>query len=139
MVHVLAYLKPKTTDSTSEFSCDKCDKCFTTDNNLKRHEKEKHFGLKLKCTSCGCQFVRKYKLDIHMKTVHGVSYSLHQFRCKDCDSDFQDNFDLERHKRLSQTCDTCAEKFCTLRHLSDHKRVIHKAFSCHICSKSFKD
>jgi hypothetical protein len=137
--HVLAYLKPKKTDSTSDFSCDKCDKCFTTENNLRRHEKEMHFGSKHTCTSCGCQFVRKYKLDIHMKAVHGVSYSLHQFRCEGCDSDFQDNFDLARHKKLSQTCDTCAEKFCTLRHLSDHKRVIHKAFSCHICSKSFKD
>ena len=137
--HYLAYLKAKKTDLTSDFTCDKCDECFTSENNLRRHEKEKHFGSKHTCTSCGYQFVRKYKLDIHMKTVHGASDSLHQFRCEDCDSDFQDNFDLERHKRLSQTCDTCAEKFCTLRHLSDHKRVIHKAVSCHICSKSFKD
>jgi hypothetical protein len=136
--HSLSFLK---TDSTSnEHVCDKCEKSFPRVGNLQRHEKEKHFGGKHQCNSCGKQFVRKHQLEMHFRTIHEEhSDGLMQFECEHCRKCFQDKFSYERHASSSRTCNICDSTFCNLRHLADHKKTGHGAFSCHNCSKSFRD
>ena len=141
VIHIPAYVKYERIDSNPEFPCDKCDKSFQADGNLRRHEKEKHFGaVNKECSLCGKQFIRKTQLERHMKTTHvDCDDGLQQFQCEHCSKHFQDKFSLERHARSSQTCDVCALTLCTLRHLSAHKKKAHCAFSCDRCNKSFRD
>lgn len=140
VVHIPAYLKPDKTDSTTGFQCDKCEKSFPSEGNLRRHENEKHFQEKHTCTLCGRQFLRNYRLDMHMNALHRPSDTTQdQLKCERCGLQFQDKFSYERHTRSLQSCDVCAEEFCILKNLCDHKRLVHKAYTCLVCSKSFRD
>ena len=130
----------KTDSITNQHSCDKCEESFHSESNLRRHEKEIHFGGKLQCESCGKQFFRKHQLDMHMKTLHEEhGLVLLQFQCERCRKCFQDKFSFERHSGSSQTCDVCASTFCTLKHLTAHKKIDHGSFTCQNCGKFFRD
>ena len=138
--HIPAYLKPERADSASEFQCDKCEKTFPSEGNLRRHEKEQHFQGKHTCKLCGRQFLRNYRLDVHMNVMHKLSgITQDEFKCDRCDLQFQDRFSYERHTRSLLSCDACAEEFCTRKNVNEHKRLVHKEFTCNICDKSFRD
>ena len=136
--HYPKFLKPKSI--SNEHSCDKCEKSFNSESNLRRHEKEIHFGGKQSCNFCGKIFLRKHQLDMHVRISHDErGETLLQFQCERCDKCFQDKFSFERHAGSSQTCEICALTFCTLKHLTAHKKCDHGSFTCKNCSKSFRD
>ena len=143
MRHCLSYLKPtgkRSCDVSRELQCDKCDKSFPTDSGLRRHEREKHFEARHACQMCGDQFVRKYKLTIHEKTVHNdVSVVTQNFECELCSEKFTEKGVLERHRKSRQTCSSCDKEFCTLRQSMEHKKNVRDAFSCSGCKKTFRD
>ena len=74
--HIPAHLKPVKEDSQFGFQCDKCEKTFPSEVDLRRHEKEQHFQEKHACKLCGKQFLRKYRLDLHMNVVHKPSCTI---------------------------------------------------------------
>ena len=140
MTHCPAFIGASTGRGEQErFPCDKCDKNFPSMSNLKRHEKQMHFGEKHTCQICGQEFSRKYKLNAHMKFVHDDSSDSSQFECKNCNKKFDQKFTFERHCKLIHRCSMCDETFCTLKQLASHRSANHKSFSCQKCGKIFKD
>ena len=146
-LHSLSYLKPLGKSLISggggsrEYECDKCSKRFHSDSGLRRHEREQHFEAKHYCQICGDQFVRKYNLTAHERTVHkGIPAVTHNFECADCSEKFTGKEMLERHNmKTKKTCSSCDKEVCTFRQLMEHMKNMHDAFSCSVCKKSFRD
>ena len=61
-----------------------------------------------------------------------------QFSCTDCDSNFKNKSDLEKHvekhKEKSFSCQKCDKKFKRLNELKKHEKV-HKTVTCEACDK----
>ena len=90
------------------FSCSKCGMKFSRKDNLKRHNKEKHFGTKvnldyvqdmdtlgvLECEQCDQTFKRKPHLMRHIRSVHGVKET---HNCDQCGKTFSSKDALKRH------------------------------------------
>ncbi len=98
---------------TKIYPCDKCDRSFKFENNLKRHQLNHEEHATYSCRICGKEF----------KTPHYL---------------FQHSF-IHRKTRDFQ-CDQCEKSFKTASNLTQHKygHVEEKAFACSICCKAFK-
>ena len=50
--------------------CKKCDKKFTTDHNLERHNRSVHQKIRYPCKYCGFKYTQRWSLKYHIKRVH---------------------------------------------------------------------
>ena len=67
----------------STFSCQQCEKSFSTSGNLKTHKEKVHGGgSPLPCPHCGKSF--QY-MESHIKNVHEIRSEV--FNCEECDKD----------------------------------------------------
>ena len=57
--------------TTEVYSCLLCNKTFRAWRNFKRHNKEKHGGVKFSCSKCNFQTNRKETLERHTQAKHG--------------------------------------------------------------------
>ena len=90
--------------------CDVCGKSFTLETNLKRHDRESHFGSKFnidyyegykplaifECRECDMKFKRSSDLKRHTKSAHSKT----TFQCNDCERSFSRKDSLNRHVKL---------------------------------------
>ena len=124
----------------SQYHCDKCEKTFKKLCHLKRHEISVHFLKKENCPHCGLQCSRRDNLKAHIQLVHGNDDSEFPFQCDDCQETFDRKSSFERHSRnLKTNCSICAEFFCTLKQLQQHRMKSHPKYECSKCEKTFQD
>ena len=105
--------KHGSTSDTKEFACAECDKVFSAQRSLLRHEKEKHmkykvnlnfvqFGeeLQAQCDICEKRFRRKENMDVHEYLVHekGVIEILEVQRCLFCFKTCTTSSNCKRHQ-----------------------------------------
>ena len=127
---------PDLDNSSSKYSCDKCDKKFTKLSDVKRHEDAMHFGASHSCNLCGMKLSRIDSLKQHMETVHSNKV-VARYECSKCDEIFSKKSNYERHLKVIRTCDICSELFCSTKQVQKHKRENHSN-SCNYCKKCFQ-
>ena len=90
----LKHIKKKVEKQKRIFSCDQCEKTYSTHQNLKEHqlvvhEKQTPFV----CDKCPRKFGQRSNLDTHVSQVHS------KVSCDLCDNQrTYNNFELKRHK-----------------------------------------
>ena len=82
-------------NETGQFSCNKCEKLFSTLKHQRRHFKSAHEGIKYPCCKCNKTFTTKADLAIHIQSIHdGV-----KFQCNLCDAEYSQHRALLKHKK----------------------------------------
>jgi len=125
------------------FSCDKCQKYFSSQRNLLRHM-EIHAG-KYKCNECD-KYFSSSGFRQHMKTHSGEK----PFECAVCSKRFLYRANLVQHGRTQHSiekpykCHLCSKQFSTAGYLTVHMRSHRKSligenngYSCSHCQKCF--
>merc|ERR1712110_843477 len=94
---------------------------FGSLSDLRRHLGSLHFKLKMhKCLQCDASFSEKFKLNVHIKSVHeGIKklYKSNQHRCSFCNGSFSRPSSLAEHIK------------------SVHENI--KDIKCELCNKFF--
>ena len=136
------------TDS-SQVSCEKCSKVFSSDDSLKRHIDHVHNKIRHQCNICNKTFsaIRAHqKLHQHKKIKYPIKSNLKKFTCAYCSKEWQTKTLLRNHIKVvheesqKTSCPNCDKIFvCNVTALSRHMEQIHEKirFECDICCKSF--
>ena len=97
------------------YRCDVCGKCFTREDNIKRHVELVHEDPKpeFSCSWCNSKFKLHANLVKHRK------------------------FGLDDKGEIKYQCKDCQRIFCILIDLQRHRKLKHKSFKCDICEKGF--
>ncbi|XP_024938889.1 zinc finger protein 157 isoform X3 [Cephus cinctus] len=121
--------------------CEHCGKCYRIEQDLARHIRDVHEGLKrYVCDICNRPFANKGARDDHRRIHTGER----PFACEHCPKTFRTLNSIYIHNRTHTNykphkCPHCDKHFrCRQRlnnHLTTHTGV--KAFSCEICGKLF--
>ncbi|KAG0304704.1 hypothetical protein BGZ98_005148 [Dissophora globulifera] len=82
----------------SEFECDKCDKTFNRQFNLKSHQRTHSNEKPNKCHYCPKAFLRKYDCERHVRKHEDNKH----YQCEQCDEGFTRWEGLNRHKKTHQ-------------------------------------
>ncbi|XP_069141151.1 uncharacterized protein [Argopecten irradians] len=122
------------------FPCTKCDKTFTTKQNMKRHELS-HTGEKpFTCDLCEKSFTEKKSLVIHKRTHTGEK----PYVCPTCGRAFTQSVTLHTHMMIhtgdkKHLCEECGKSFRQRANLLSHRKrhLQEKTFNCPDCSFSF--
>lgn len=95
-----------------EIQCDLCTRMFYTNSELEEHKSRVHVKQRFACKVpyCGKKFDRQFRLNSHLKDVHG---------------------------NRKYECITCGNKFKLKKHLSDHMNTHTKPFTCSLCGERF--
>ena len=126
-----------------KFTCDDCQKTYSTRQSLKRHMSDVHKGLKpFKCTSCDSKFANGQGLKNHIAAIHGGKKP---YQCQKCDSSFATNQGLKRHissvheEQKQFKCQKC-QYACALKYNLDlHLNTVHgnDTTNCSKCNEEF--
>jgi hypothetical protein len=104
--------KTMSTITKKTFTCELCNKGFSTKSNLKQHTRSIHDNtIAFNCNKCDKVFNQKSNFKYHIKTVHEKIKSFH--------------------------CDKCDKYFFQKTSLKYHISAVHKGikpFSCNICN-----
>ena len=101
---------------SSQFTCDVCNKKFTSFSELETHLHVHEFT----CQCCDKIFTHVAQLDHHMR-IHTGS-----FVCEVCTKNFKGPGDLKRHMNIHAgmfACEVCGKKFGWQSHLKNHLRA----------------
>ncbi|MCI4394107.1 hypothetical protein PGIGA_G00164770 [Pangasianodon gigas] len=126
--------------SERPFRCSICDKSFTLEFNLLKHQKL-HAGEKpFHCSHCGKTFTQLFNLTSHQRTHTGEK----PFLCSQCGKRFSQASKLKTHLRIHTgekpyICLTCGKSFSDSSTLNKHQRTHtgEKPYQCVMCGKSF--
>ncbi|MCJ8748289.1 hypothetical protein PDJAM_G00163020 [Pangasius djambal] len=126
--------------SDRPFRCSICDKSFTLEFNLLKHQKL-HAGEKpFHCSHCGKTFTQLFNLTSHQRTHTGEK----PFLCSQCGKRFSQASKLKTHLRIHTgekpyVCLTCGKSFSDSSTLNKHQRTHtgEKPYQCVMCGKSF--
>ena len=72
-----------------------------------------------------------------MKLFHSEDF--HEYQCDRCMKSFRKKSNLGRHSKVSQTCKSCVDVFCTSYQLQVHMKTHHPKYTCDHCARSFQD
>ncbi len=150
------------THGEKKISCDKCDKKFALENQLKEHMKVHSETYKLQCTCpvCNKVFNRKSNLNLHTRLAHTDDYVLYE--CKICNTSFKYknlyNDHVKRHfsdeekanaylnvpkkeYMLQHICLVCGRSFHQKKNLKRHEEIHlginERKYLCTECGKAF--
>ncbi|XP_046824545.1 zinc finger protein 27-like isoform X1 [Vespa crabro] len=121
--------------------CELCGKCYRIEQDLARHIRDVHEGLKkYPCDICGRAFANKGAKDDHRRIHTGER----PYACKHCPKTFRTLNSIYIHNRVHTNykphkCSYCGKYFRSRQRLNNHETTHTgvKAFSCEICGKSF--
>lgn len=109
------------------FQCDRCDKAFVVQDELKRHVTLQHDkGKQRPCPHCGRMFVSDTRYEWHLR--------LHQnnqgFKCDKCSYLYESKAYLEHHQmrhteESEAVCQVCKKTFKTARAMGIHVTHMH--------------
>ena len=111
--------------------CEKCDKEFSKNYNLKVHMRKK----KDSCQECKDYFCSKSALSAHLKAHHGTK----DFECSACGKEFSAKHSLKRHSENSSmnACVSCNYVSCNAYDLKTHVYTNHTCKKCTICGEKY--
>ena len=95
-------------DDTKSTKCPECGAAYNDRNNMMRHYRSKHEGIKYPCNQCDYQATQQSNLQTHIQSKHeGIRYP-----CNQCDYQATDKSNLQAHisAKHSDTvlkCDYC--------------------------------
>lgn len=106
--------------SKEEISCKFCDKTYTSIGALKMHIRT--HTLPCKCSFCGKAFSRPWLLQGHIRTHTGEK----PFNCNQCSRAFADRSNLRAHLQTHEcvkkySCQTCSKSFSRMSLLTKHR------------------
>lgn len=121
--------------------CELCGKCYRIEQDLARHIRDVHEGLKkYACDICGRAFANKGAKDDHRRIHTGER----PYTCEHCPKTFRTLNSIYIHNRVHTNykphkCTYCGKYFRSRQRLNNHETTHTgvKAFSCEICGKSF--
>ena len=128
-----------------KFHCAKCKAEFRTNCDLKKHDMNKHLGVRFDCSQCGKKLTTEYGLKLHMR-LHGVNA---QHNCEECQRVFSQKGHLIQHLRSTHPervpqeyytvfkCLDCNKDFARKESLEKHQLAKHEGvnLSCPTCLK----
>lgn len=133
-------------ESDDEKYCKLCKRLFKTLRQHARHQFTVHaIEIPVKCFVCipNITFDSEKSLVSHNNDVHSQ-----KIQCKDCNKQFFNLSNLQRHIKKMHTketdfifiCEVCTKMFKSNNHLKQHLKTHNeeKHYSCNLCSKSFK-
>jgi len=119
-----------------EFKCDKCEKVFTSQRNLRCHKQRRHGERNLPCPHCNKMYSINKSLRQHIATVHGEK----KFNCDECDFSAARQYMIkqhwnEKHSGVVFGCDICGITVSTKVNLKMHIQSVHgeKNIKCDQC------
>ena len=126
---------------SKQWSCDKCEKKFTSSSGLSTHAVVHSGKRPHSCPCCGKRFNRHGNMVRHQRAHSGVK----PFRCLVCGKAFGQKVLLVRH-HVTHTgdrpfsCDICGQTFSWKTSLTPH-RLTHsrrKPHTCTVCDRAFR-
>lgn len=132
------------TPAINSIQCERCQKMFSTNGNLKNHILAIHENNRpFHCSFKGCEksYSNKSRLIVHERTHTGIR----PFICQICYKTFNEKGNLKTHLgfHLNQRpfiCYECNKSYKTNGHLKDHIEIHHlqiKKYVCSICNCHF--
>ena len=105
-------------EGLKRFKCDSCGKSFSQSGELRRHVAKMHDGEKFKCEleNCGKEYTSRVELKTHIRIIHG-----YQFKCDECEREYLDTHELNRHKFKDHKTDEYGIGNNLKKHITDHK------------------
>uniref|UniRef100_A0A1Q3EYH7 Putative c2h2-type zn-finger protein n=1 Tax=Culex tarsalis TaxID=7177 RepID=A0A1Q3EYH7_CULTA len=112
------------------FECGQCDKVFTNQYLLQKHEQVAHSGVRFPCPECDKSFTCKSYLKVHLR----IHRNDRPFICAICDRGHVTKRDLDVHMTLHTgekhfICDVCGKNFARLNALQFHRKIHETAES----------
>ncbi len=128
-------------------TCDQCKKSFTTQSNMKAHQRRAHKGRRYSCTEPGCkkQFTQLAHLERHIKNIHwGIKHT-----CDKCNKSFTTEDYLKNHQKnvihqpseqIKYACPErgCNDLFTTTASMRRHQQRAHNICILPGCFQSFR-
>ncbi|KAG9461753.1 hypothetical protein GDO78_015835 [Eleutherodactylus coqui] len=136
------YNIPRQSKNTTErsYKCPECQKCFTRNADLLKHQKAHRQSQSIICSDCGKTFAKNSMYIRHQRIHTGEK----PFSCSDCGKSFSVSAHLITHQRIHTgekpfMCSDCGKSFSQKASLIKHRRTHtgEKPFVCADCGKCF--
>lgn len=127
------------------YPCNKCNKIYTTNSNLRYHIEKTHEGATkmrlLRCPHCSERFVEHFRKLKHLKEAHGITFT---FECDLCKTTFSTRRALTMHTNKFHTrktqCEICNKSFSCRsvlkKHMMSHSG--ERNYVCQLCQKAYR-
>lgn len=148
--YLILHEKTHDSDNLKPFPCTFCDRRFSMQHLLQKHEKKMHISKReIKCHLCHKTFKRNENLTRHMLSHSGVK----NFQCSECGVGFTEKGSLTRHFKAQHqqirphSCPICRRAFTRKSLVRKHVERFHvqkarelvsqrgKFFRCRLCLK----